>query len=1023
MASKKTESLSPSVNALQALRLKPPKSFSPAFVTDVYGAVTTFEDIHDLLASGYFKNIAWKFFHADVTNNHLELILLMAFYEFEFLNMDNCLKEMAKDHKKLGDLLLRALQSTLRHQETNFRLEASVFLFLSSQVRYNSSTLLQCKLYCKWIKTVSERFVSQISAGSEDLSTAEHLLYFAICGSIFLEEIKSVFRPLRISARLAHGEVPHSRILKLASMLSSVLYEAEDGKPFIEIRIALRKHGVSCLNSVVYAPSRYDVDREKLITDLSDLPQEKLEEIAASLGYEGVKGTDILPHVITEIVSGHSSPIPSSSDLTEREIFDELEENEACLFVPPLRLPTTKKNILRLLKDKAVLELSRNINTHGINCLGRLTITDPANENGIRGSSKYFLKPLAISVEGASAKISTKKPMPDMAPGERVMLLEMQKPNKFDLTNRMRKYGIFTARISRVTSISAGGSFNVVWKFPGFEKRFNAILRLPQNFTVVETLENVISESGEDSASLSSEVEDNDLALNFAVEGIAYETLLRESQLLPPKKRKTESGPVDVIDYNRSKVELRSGKANLTGPQAKILLDMVTSKSIHVPGDPSKFFPVVEEYLRVLSQNWAKERCLIVVPHLSAVQLLPLSDRLRVLRYRDPSAITKTNRLKADYLSRVAKLAAHLELEEYNFERNVRTALMFYHCHVKPRWENYLGQLKPLKESASKYPFSKMDFGNDSLKDSLLQVVDHYASVKGIFSQLQQLAPLSLDPSDDDIHLFLAHNERYVVASVEDAATLSTKFERVIVLAGDPGSVIPALRSKPSLLAVLGIGYLPPTEHERVWGLDLVDARDEIARLYGEEGTAHNYNPGLKFAVQNITVPPSPKQVNIEEAKYCVYLFQYLRLLGYPHHVILIAVWSPYMHKLIEEILEEQKIAHNSTPCDDRHGFRFGWPIIQLARSVFPADYLIVSTHGSLSFRGWDDSIRAARFGLYTVGASGVGKIKSGPFELYTGGIYGRETDDRENSASYVMEDSEHMGDYIRQMTHARTAQ
>lgn len=1023
----KSESPSLSLTLLETLRLKLPKSFSPAFVSDVYGGVSTYEDIDDLLASGYFENIAWKFFHADVTNNHLELILLMVFYEFEFLNTANCLKHMEADLSRLQDILLRVLQTTLNTQETNSRIEAASFLFLSTVVRYDSSTLLKCKLYSKWISTVSERFVSHLSTDSRETNDiVEHFLYFAICGSMSLEDIRSVFHPLRISARLAHHEVEsHTRIHKLASILSGILYKSEDGDSFIEIRLALKRQGVPSLDAVVYASSRFDVNREQLVSDLTELPEAKVEEIAKSLGYDGVMGVEFLPHVIAEIVVGHHPFASSCSTLTEHELFDDFEESENGRFMPPLNTPTTKENLLALLKTKAVLALSKLINVHIVRCLNRLTITDPSNDNGIRGSSKYFLRPSAIVVDGAFAKLSAKKLLPDIKTGDRVVLLEMQKPNKFDASSRMQKYGIFTARVTHVSSISTDGAITVAWKFPGFEKRFNAILRLPQDFTAFEALEQAIADAGKDAASPLIGGENNKLGLAVSVDSVTFDALLEVVELRSPKKRKTDSGTQDVIEFNGSNVVLDTGKAILTGPQAKGLLDMVTLKSVHLSGEPTGYFPLVAEYLRVLSHNWPKEKCLIIVPHTSAVQLFPVVQNLKVLKYRDPEEITQINQRKAEYLGRVAKLAAHLGLSECDFAKNIRNALMLYYCHVKPRWEAFLGQLTKLKERAAKYPFRTFEFGDISVEQLLVQVVDHYSSVKGIFSELQRLAPLSLGATTDDIHGFLVHRERYVVASVEDAATLMSNFDRIVLFGGIPQSVVPVLRSRPRLVTVLGPAYVAPTKSENVPNSACFPSvRGEIARLYGAHGTTttHAYNLGLKYAAQNISVPSSPGQVNVEEAKYCVYLFQYLRLLGYPHHLILIAVWSPYMLKLIEEILEEQNIGRNTTACDDRRGFRFGWPVLQLVLSVFPVDYLIVSTHGDISFRGWSDGVRAARLGLYTIGASAVGKIQNGPFELFTGGSFDRGNDDRENSDSYVMDDAEHMGEYIGQMTQARTS-
>lgn len=1010
------------VALLDSIVSKPPKKFSPHLISDVHAAVSSAQDIDDLLASGYFDTVAWKFFHADITNNHLELVLLMVFYEYEVLRTDHCFRCMVRDASKLQDLVLRSLQSTLVHAEEQSGLEAAAFLFLSVLVRFDQTFLARCKLYEKWISSVPERLFDKFLSGDTDeLSILEYFLYFAIYGSLHVGDIRIKFHLLRFSCSLADVDLDsYTRASKLSEFLSIVLYGSEDGQCFPKCQLTLKNLALSSLDSVIYAPSKYDVDRENFVETLLQMNVDVLHNAASALGYTGkANSVAFLSLVIADIVLGRMSDL-SLFKFTETEVFDYFEQNSVCKLSPPLSLPqnTSAEGHLNKIETDCKLEMAKKINTHLVNCLERLTITDPANENGIRGTSKYFSKISGISVAGVTANLKIKPQWSsDVKYGDRVMLLEMQKPNKYDAHTRMKKYGIFTARISRV--ISADEGLCVEWKYPGFETRFNAVIRLTEDFSAIEAFEEVSHEAHGACQFLMEKEEDLNTTFTMDCDCVLVEIL----QKVTGEKRTAD----EAFEHRGSKITLRNRKVNvnafLNEQQTDILLHMLTQKRILVSGKPnSGFLEVLSLFLQVLSDNWPQEKCLIVVPNRAALRLVDS----RVARFRDGAEIARIEEKKTLLLAQVGSISQLLGLEEYDFTSSIRNALMLYHCHVEPRWKDFLGQLTKTKDSIARYPFKKMEFGDETVEQMLLQVVEHYASVKRIFAELQEMEPLFLvdmQSQKNDIHLYLAKRAKYVAASVTDVAALEEKFENVVLFGALPTSVVPILRSNPHRLCIFGAPFLPTLEEKAL--STIVGVRPEIARFYTSSEVIvpeQKYNPGIKYNIQNVHVPEAQMQVNVEEAKYCVYLFQYMRLLGYPHHKILICVHSPYMMRMIEEILEEQKIAPEDLPCDEKTCFRFGWPLLQSLQTAFPADYVIVSTHGAPSFREWKNAFEAARLGFYTVGSSAWGKVKSGPFELYTGGSYLRGTDDRKKAQSYVMENAQHMGEYISQMTDARCA-
>lgn len=113
---------------------EPPKGFSAKVCSQVYEIVRSSSDatiFKVLLETRFFQNFLWKFFHKDITNNHIELVILCALYDGKYA-CSSLLDYMARDERNLEDLVERLLAITIDlRSDTNFQLHSRVISFIS----------------------------------------------------------------------------------------------------------------------------------------------------------------------------------------------------------------------------------------------------------------------------------------------------------------------------------------------------------------------------------------------------------------------------------------------------------------------------------------------------------------------------------------------------------------------------------------------------------------------------------------------------------------------------------------------------------------------------------------------------------------------------------------------------------------------------------------------------------------------------------------------------------------------------
>lgn len=113
---------------------KSPKGFSAKVCSQVYEIVSSSLDatiFNVLLETRFFHNFLWKFFHKDITNNHIELVIMCALHDGKY-GCSSLLDCMARDERHLEDLVERLLAITIDlRSDTNFQLHRRVISFIS----------------------------------------------------------------------------------------------------------------------------------------------------------------------------------------------------------------------------------------------------------------------------------------------------------------------------------------------------------------------------------------------------------------------------------------------------------------------------------------------------------------------------------------------------------------------------------------------------------------------------------------------------------------------------------------------------------------------------------------------------------------------------------------------------------------------------------------------------------------------------------------------------------------------------
>jgi len=205
-------------------------------------------------------------------------------------------------------------------------------------------------------------------------------------------------------------------------------------------------------------------------------------------------------------------------------------------------------------------------------------------------------------------------------------------------------------------------------------------------------------------------------------------------------------------------------------------------------------------------------------------------------------------------------------------------------------------------------------------------------------------------------------------------------------------------------------------------------------------------NAGLLNSIQFVQVDseeiqPVPEVYqNVKEAEYAIQMYQYLRLLAYPSYTISILTPEEGQRSLLHEIATTK--CGNSKASDEAADFKFGLPKVSTIEEFRgqESDIIIVSLVRSseLDDRQITSALSASKTGFYVLGLPKalehinksenyrtlkgiVESTETHKLQIVVGEMYfGVKRKTSDTIDSFTMENLEHFGEFVSQMTEKR---
>lgn len=948
---------------LHRLQSKPLRKDNALLVLEVYKNTHTASDLDDLLASRFFQTVLWRFFHQDVPNSHLELILQIAAYEYETYGLTDNVKLVVSDPDKLTQLILRILQSHFSHHVRTSRLEGAVFIFLRALIAFEPPALLALLLFEKWKTAVFGPYLTQLESDAKNsgasLETLQCFHSFAVACISFNVLQEDVVR-LGLGSRFSDEDfgAKCNRLTAISDLFTKRKCS------FTDVQVKIMDMGLADLVPLAMVSLFHDVDRPRFVAELTQCTRVDLANLATFVGFID---PDASTTILAENISRLSMPselgfsqMCDNTRLTEIDAFDLHEKNRSLAFIPDMTVPRLDgPGTSKWLQAKASFSEIKKLHAHAVSVMERLTVTDPQKSQGVKGQSKYFSMISALRVKGSQARLELRNSQVRLSQGQMLLLLELQQPNKYDGLQRMTSWGINAARVCQILSNS--DIARISWNSNGFEERFNAIIVLPESLISFDTKLTQFEVEGFKT-----------IATSLRVDCVS-ENLKQENEA--PKKAKTENAVISKTTIEGCSVLFSPSAKSIESDLLKVLILMLSKPFTGITSCDGIYRSVLlNAFMRNVHLNWPSQTCLVVLPTEAAVSLFDCDAGLGLMCHIADPDDRHIHRLLAKVrlqLLDVVELSKILDLLDYDFVSSISNAIMLYESHVKPLWRRFL--LEP--PGKREFPFGTVSGVTDEEKIEFM--AKRYVEICALFETLRQYRALEkfsfTNPKDDEIEeirKFLLHTLQFVVISEKTLPSITRQFDNVICFSS---RAMKHVAQQPLRLVIFDDVLLRNTISTATVGTN-----HEIASLGGNQGMESSTPlPGFTNACQFIRVQSRGDQ-RVEEARLCVELYNYINSLGYPRESVLVVAKSGVMRLLMEEIIDERKGIQNDVQNGEESGFASGRkkPIFQSMEDLYPARILIVSCHGDPSVREYLQLTRNAIDGLFVI--SGESSIPLG---------------------------------------------
>lgn len=827
--------------ALQKIVAKPPRKFSSALVSDIFSKINSPRDLRSLYESNYLKTILWPYFHQDVTNQHLHLILLSLIYSIQSEHDFSLLAHIESDASEFSQFLKRILQSSLHPFNGDEDFMCVIFLFLGYLSLSNASVLTEHSFFQMWLDSVvsdAAKFAFKEQILPTEETVIRHFAFFILSSAKgpLLQKIKD----LQIPAFFHYLSDPIVEALVLQTYTSIRNTDAFD-----DVRLKARELN---FESLAYCPLEYNLDSQDLLDSLRDLPENNLKELAKAAGYNGdIDDFGFLANVVVRNIL--SVEEGNWARFSETQLFDWHDWKLNLPVAVPVLLALSESEYSSILSFWE-FSVAQKLNAHLVSCLKRLEI----NNGTIKGKSKYYLPLSSFQQVGFTGIASVKSS--GFQKNELVVLWKLDKTNKYDDFLRMQQFGISKATVATVESIPDSSTLQLRMDSP--LDNYDGLVKIPQDLNMLRNVD-----------------------------------------------------PEDAADA------------------MKILLD---DKKVSLRDGLSEGF---------VSEYFAKhKKCLLVLPTTEHVKRLAVKDvDLETLKLGDEADLAE----KIDHCKQVvSEISTKLGLSQFDFDSSFRNMLMLYEMHVAKHWGTFLRQLSKQKKTWLKYLFKELQFDDDKTeKECMLEIVDHYHSIKRTFALVERL--LILDKVPGMGTFALAYQFPFVVGTADDLVPLDLRSEHVISCVDEETLGFVEIAQS---LVVVGEGRV----YRKLRNLGLSVAELEKSLLSGDLAA-------LAKPVQHVKVTRDSGQVNIEEAQFIVAFVRFLLRKKYPLLWLSIVVSSPYMKLLILEIAEEANVEV---------------PVVQhVDEPLVPSEIVIFLYHGDPTFGSAKKAELSAKRGFISFGGYG----------------------------------------------------
>lgn len=716
----------PLIQQLQKLQAKPPRKFSPALISEIFVKTENLSHLQSLYESDYFSNTLWPHFHQDVTNQHIQLILLVLVYSVQYAH-DNSLFEYLTQNSdevtKFGQFIKRILQASLHpfhgggDIDAHRNLMCSIFLFLGHFIMFDESILTSHAFFDRWLESNLSDAQDLINLENPDASEeliCRHFAFF-LSRSCLIEESKIAQQIIQVQLPAYLGKLTDVITKEFCGQMWQFIRANNTQSGLSQFDNLRLKAGELKIDQLSQCMLQYDVNAAETEEFIQGLPIEKLKSLAKAVGYQG--DCDI-PEVLSAIVTCNVFLMTQDElgELSELGRFSELQlfdwhdwRNILPVAVPIARLPQSDSAFNLLFEWE--FSISKRLNDHLITCLRRLDLS----EGSARGKSKYVFPVGSMQRVGKSATIGVSSA--SFGVNEMVVMWKIDKCNKYDEHLRMQQFGVSQATVGFVEDIPNSSSLKINMDFPRDD--YDSIVRLP----------------------------------------------FQDLRILRRITGKTVSKNLShLMDISLEK-PVGSKPENLLEKGISLLEDCHFSEK-----------PALSEYLHPLLQQ--QEKCLIIMPSRDHVTRINFSRTISMetLKIGDKKDLDEKIRFVNGIVKQISEI---LGLGEFDFASSFQNMLMLYHVHVHARWEDFMKQLSLQRKTWGKYPFGKLRFNEeDNPEICLMKIVQDYYEIQRGFALVERMLLLDKEGRSETRCLWSAFP--LVVVAVEDLDCIDEQFKNVV---------------------------------------------------------------------------------------------------------------------------------------------------------------------------------------------------------------------------------------------------